>query len=218
MPSHPTIPWPDHWYCNNSSIKCQAHGCAFTTQPTGLIKQLEDMKRHCAETPGVEHAIFMNMLNQRGCVTCSYTGNQGQASSNRLRKLFAHEKDVHDSDSMSRMCGYIVLARKGRINGRLGQESRKLAFDRMVERLQGFEQPVTQLLCQMEGVPHSLANLQHILSTDYLQPDRDSTAVWLPVPADRFLWLLRPDSTDPANRQWAQVWARLRQMYRNGHL
>lgn len=119
---------------------------------------------------------------------------------------------------MSRTCGYIVLARKGRVDGRLGQDSQKVAFDRMVEKLQGFEQPVTHLLCMKNGQSHSLSNLQRILSTDYLRPDGDPSPVWWPVPAERFLWPLRPNDNDPADKQWGQVWTRLRQMYSNGYL
>ena len=218
MPSHPTVPWPDHWYCDKNSIKCLVDGCGFTTQPNGLIKQFGDMKNHCADTPGVEHAIFLIMLGQRSCATCSYRVKEGQSSSNKIRNLFLHEKNTHGSDSMSRICGYIVHARKGRIDGRLGQDSQKIIFNRMVEKLRGFEQPVTHLLCQKEGLPHSLSNLRRILSTDCLRPDEDDTPVWRPVPAERFLWLLRPDEKDPADAQWGRVWKRLRQMYSNGHL
>lgn len=218
MPFRPTIPWPDHWYYNQSSIKCLVDGCEFTTQPNGPVKQFEAMKKHCADAPGVEHAIFSNMLGQRRCALCSYQASQGQSSSNKLRHLFAHEKTFHGSDFMSRVCKYIVLARKGRINGRLGQDSQKIAFYRMVEKLQGFEQPVTRLLCQKGGLPHSLLNLQHILSTDLSRPDGDHTPVWWPVPADHFLWSLRHDDNNPADYQWGRVWRRLRQMYSNGYL
>ena len=218
MPSHPIIPWPDHWYNNNHCVKCPVDGCEFTTHPNGLIRQFEDMKSHCSGTPGVEHAILVNMLGQRKCAMCSYRVSHGHSSSNKLRKLFLHERAAHGSDSMSRICGFVVLAREGRIDGRLGQSSQKIAFDRMVEKLQGFEQPVAHLLCQKEGLPHSLSNLQQILSTDYLRPVEDSIPVWWPVYPERFLWLLRPNDNDPADYQWGRVWTRLRQMYGNGHL
>lgn len=218
MPFRPIIPWPDHWYCDNNSIKCLVDGCEFTTKSNGPIKQFGDMKNHCAETPSAEHTIFSNMLGQRRCAMCSYQASQGQSRSNKLRNLFVHEKAIHGSDSMSHICAYIVLARKGRINGRLGQDTQKMAFDRMVEKLQGFEQPVTRLLCQKQGLPHSLPNLQHILSTDCLRPDGDHTPVWRPVSAEQFLWLIHPDHNDPADHQWSRVWTRLRQMYMNGVL
>ena len=218
MPSNSTIPWPDHWYSEKNSIKCLVDGCGFTTQPKGLIRQFGVMKVHCADTPGVEHAIFSKMLGQRKCATCSYRVSPGQSCSNKLRNLFAHEKAVHGSDSMSSICGYIVLARKGRIHGRLGQDSQKIAFDRMVEKLRGYEQPVTHLLCQKKGLPHSLSNLQLILSTDPLRPDGKDTPVWWPVPSERFLGPLRPNENDPADCQWGRVWKRLRQMYGDGHL
>ena len=218
MPSQPPVPWPDHWYYDKNSIKCLVDDCGFTTKANGLIKQFEEVKTHCAETPGVEHAIFLNMLKQRSCSTCAYQVSRGQTTSNKLRNLFLHERVVHGSDMMSRISGYTVLARKGRIDGRLGKNSQKIAFARMVEKLQGFEQPVTHLLCQRNGLPYSLSNLQHILSTDYLRPDGDPAQVWWPVPAERFLWPLRPNENDPADKQWGQVWTRLRQMYRNGHL
>ena len=134
-----------------------------------------------------------------------------------VRDLLRHEMTEHGSDSMSRISGYVVLARTGRIHGQSGEDSRKIAFDRMVEKLQGYEQPITKLLCQKTGVPHSISNLQKILSTDHLRPDGD-VPLWWPVPAERFLWLLRPDNNDPADHQWNRVWMRLRQMYSNGHL
>lgn len=152
---------------------------------------------------------------QRRCAMCSFQVGSGQTSK-MLRDLFKHEMTVHGSDFMSQICGYIVLARKGRI-WKLGPDSQKIAFDRMVEKLQGYEQPITNLLCQKKGVPHSISNLQEILSTDYLRPDGDAP-LWKPVPAERFLWLLRPDENDPADHQWSRVWTRLRQMYSNGHL
>lgn len=206
---------PDHWYYDKISIQCQVHGCGFTTQPNGLIKQFGDMKKHCTDTPGVDHAIFLIMLGQRSCAICSYRVKESQTSSNKIRTLLSHEQSTHDSDSMSRFGEYIVLARKGRIDGRIGQDSQKIIFDRMVEKLQGFEQPITHLLCQREGLPHSLSNLRRILSTDCLRPDEDDTQ---PVPPERFLWQLRPDEKDPADAQWGRVWKRLRQMYSNGHL
>ena len=220
MPSRPIIPWPDHWYYNdnNNSVKCLVDACGFTTHSTGLIRQFGDLRTHCTETPGVEHAIFLDILGQRKCAMCSWRVSHGHSSSNKLRKLFVHEKAAHGSDSMSRICGYIVLARKGRIDGRLGQSSQKIAFDRMVEKLRGFDQPITHLLCQKQGIPHSLQNLQQILSTDYLRPDGDLTPVWWPVTPERFLWLLRPNDNDPADYQWGRVWTRLRQMYITGHL
>lgn len=218
MPSHPTIPWPDPWYYDKNSIQCLVDGCDFTTQPNGLIKQFGAMRSHCTDTPGVEHAIFLNMLGQRKCAICSYRVSAGQSCSNKLRNLFSHEKAVHGSESMSSICGYIVLVRKSRIRGRLGQNSQKIAFDRLVEKLQEFEQPITRLLCQKKGLPHSLSNLQLILSTDYLRRDEEDSPVWCPVPAERFLGLLRPDENDPADCQWGRVWKRLRQMYGNGHL
>ncbi len=219
MPSRPTIPWPDHWCYNKTNIKCLVHGCQFTTQPNGLIRQFEDMKIHCTDTPGVEHAIFLCMLGQRKCAICDYRVSRGQSSSNKLRKLLIHEKVVHGSEFMSHVCGYIVLARKGRIEGRLGQSSQKLAFDRMVEKFLDFKQPVTRLLCSKKGLPHSRSNLQYILaSTDYLQPGEENIPFWRPVSPERFLWLLRPNDNDPADYQWGRVWTRLRQMYRNGRL
>lgn len=218
MPSRSTAPWPDHWYYNQSSIQCLVHGCDFITPPNGLLKQFGDMKNHCATTPGVEHKIFLIMLGQRSCAICSYRVKDSQTCSNRIRTLLFHEKSTHGSDFMSRTCEYIVLARKGRIDGRLGQESQKIIFDRMIEKLQGFEQPITHLLCQKAGLPHSLSNLRRILSTDCLRSDEDFAPDWRPVPAERFLWQLRPDPKDPADEQWGRVWMRLRQMYSNGHL
>ena len=218
MLTRPKIPWPDHWYCNKNSIKCLVNDCGFTTEPNGLIKQYEELKNHCANATGVEHAILSNMLKQRSCAICSHRIGPGHTSSKMIRALFDHEKAVHGSDSMSRICGYVALARKGRISRQLGQDSQKMAFDRMVEKIQGFEQPVTQLLCQKKGLPHSLANLQDILSSDCQRPDGDLSPAWWPVPPERFLWLLRPNDNDPADHQWSRVWTRLRQMYRNGHL
>ena len=212
------ISWPDHWYCDKNSIKCLVDGCGFTTQPNGLIKQFGDMKKHCTDTPGVDHASFLIMLGQRSCAICSYRVKESQTSSNKIRTLLFHEQSTHGSESMSRICEYIVLARKGRIGGRIGQDSQKIIFDRMVEKLQGFEQPITHLLCQKEGVPLSLSNLRRILSTDCLQPDEDDIPIWRAVPPERFLWPLRPDEKDPADAQWGRVWKRLRQMYSNGHL
>lgn len=218
MPFRPVIPWPDHWYYDKDSIKCLVNGCKFTTETNGPIKQFGDIKSHCAETPGVEHAILLNMLGQRRCALCSYQPSSGQSSSNKLRNLFVHEKAIHGGDSMSRICRYIALARKGRINGRLGHDTQKIAFDRMVEKLRGFEQPVPHLLCHRAGLPHSLPNLRVILSTDHLRPDGDYAPAWWPVPADQFLWLLRPDPSNSTDDQWGRVWTRLRQMYRNGQL
>ncbi len=213
MPFKTKNPWPEHWCHNKDSIKCLV--CGFTTQPNGLKEQFADLKNHCATTSGFEHAILSNMLMQRRCAMCSFQVGSGQTSK-MLRDLFKHEMTVHGSDFMSQICGYIVLARKGRI-WKLGPDSQKIAFDRMVEKLQGYEQPITNLLCQKKGVPHSISNLQEILSTDYLRPDGDAP-LWKPVPAERFLWLLRPDENDPADHQWSRVWTRLRQMYSNGHL
>ena len=213
-----STPWPDHWNYDKDSIKCLVDGCEYTTRSKGLNKQFEDLETHCADTLGIEHVIFSNMLRQRSCPRCCYRASGGQTNSKKIRNLFAHEKVVHNSVSMSCIRGYIVLARKGRIAGPRGQESQKIAFDRMIEKLQGFDQPITHLLCQKGGLPHSNSNLQHILSTDDLRHEGHDTPFWWPVPAERFLWLLRPDDDDPSDYQWGRVWVRLRQMYRNGHL
>ena len=218
MPSRPTVPWPEHWYSDKYSIKCLVDGCRFTTESNGLIKQFEDLQSHCADASDPEHAIFLNMLGQRCCAMCDYRASKGQTSSNRIRNLFFHEKAVHGSDSMSRICGFIVLARLDRIDGRLGYESRKLAFNRMVVKLCSFEQPITQLLCHKSGLPHSRSNLQEILSTDVLRPDGEFAPLWWPVPQEQFLSLLRPDDDDPTDYQWGRVWERLRLMYKNGYL
>ena len=219
MPSPTTMPWPDNWCHNEHGIKCMVARCQFTSQSHGLTRQYDEMKAHCINNPSdAEHAIFLNMLKQRKCAFCSYRVTNGQSSSNKLRKLLAHERRDHGSDSMSRMCAYIVLAREGSIDGRLGQSTRMMAFDRMVEKLQRCQQPITHLLCQKSGFPHSLSNLHHILSTNALQPDRAPTPVWWPVAPEQFLAQLRPDDNDPGDYQWGRVWTRLRQMYSNGLL
>lgn len=140
--------------------------------------------------------------------------SQGQTTSNKLRNLLVHEQAAHGSGLMSHIPGFVVLAREGRLDG----HAQRLAFDRMVEKLQGFQQPVTQLLCHKSKVTHTLSNLQEILSTDHQRPDGDMALFWEPVSAERFLWLLRPDDDNPADYQWGRVWKRLRQMYSNGHL
>lgn len=215
MPAHSNLPFPDHWHDQNG-IKCLVDGCEFTTQSNGLIRQYEDMKRHCKEAPDSEHAILLNMLGQRKCAKCPYRVGNGQSGSNKFRKLMNHEKTAHGSDSMSRIRGFFVLARRGSVDGRLTQTCQKIAFDRMVEKFGRFEQPVTALLCQRSGLPHSVSNLQDILSTDYLRPD--AGPLWWPVPPESFLWQLRPDDSDPGDYQWGRVWTRLRQMYGSGHL
>ena len=218
MPSFPIIPWPDHWHYNEHSIKCLAKGCQFTTQSNGLARQFGDLETHCKESPGAEHKILLCMLGQRKCAICDFRIRQGDSSSNKTRKLFAHERAVHGSDSMSRICEFITLVRESGIEGRLGRVSQPIAFERMVEKLQGFEQPVTHLLCQKYGLPHTPENLQQVLSPDHLRPDGDSTPIWSPVCPEGFLYHLRPNENDPADYQWGRVWTRLRQMYRSGYL
>ena len=214
-----TMPWPDNWRHNEDGIKCLVTRCEFTTGSNGLIQQFDEMKAHCINnTSDAEHTIFLNMLKQRKCAFCSYRVTNGQSSSNKLRKLLVHERGVHGSDSMSRLCAYIVLARKGFIDGRLGQSTRKAAFNRMVEKLQRCQQPITHLLCQKSGLPHSLSNLHHILSPNALRLDGASVPVWWPVSPEQFLAQLRPDDNDPGDYQWSRVWTRLRQLYENGLL
>ena len=215
-------PWPDHWYFDQDYIRCIVPQCEFVTPSHMVGPQWDQLHEHCEDTSGAEHAILLKMLSLRLCAIgdCSQTFT-GVESTRVTRYLFAHEKTAHGSVEMFNICSFVRLAREGRIRGALlGEACEKLAFHRMLGKAEALPDGTKKALFQRSGFyypeQHTPQNMGKILTADPLAQQGESPPYWWPIRADHFLWLIRPNTNDPADHQWSMVWTGLREEYANG--
>ena len=228
------VRWPDHWYHDQDHIHCIVPGCDFVVPNPLLSKQWAEILDHCMNTVGTEHHILTKMLKQGLCAVdgCDHASFQHGASHHSTRALFAHEKVAHGSTKMSDICSYVTLAREGRVCGGVGgqntpnEEIEKLAFQRMLEKVLALPNRTIALLFQKNDLHHPNTqkraefneNLVWILTADYLAQHGENPPYWWPIRAEHFLWLCRPDPTEPANGEWRMMWNNLRNAYARGQI
>ena len=187
---------------------------------------------HCLDKRGPEHDLLQILLRQTLCAIdeCMYLVNSGHQEF-RLRALFKHERLAHNSEAMSDLCSFVTLARKGHIRAYVAgtgwliePNCRRLAYDRMLDKMGDPLCPTNQMLFQKSGYSnpdqHTRANLGKILTQSPLTettPDED-VPYWMPVPAHSFLSHCLPDETDPEFDLWLMIWCELREKYADGRI
>ena len=97
----------------------------------------------------------------------------------------------------------------------------RLAFDRMMHKVQALPAADLELLYQKSGFTdgqHTPGNLGKILTNDRLAPPHDTAPFWAPVSPDSFLLFCRPDADDPADHDWRRLWRDLKEKYADGRI
>ena len=230
MPS--IIYWPENWAPDIFRACCIVPGCPFVVFEANLSEQWTRIHEHCLDTRGPEHDLLDIMLVQRRCaiVGCNYGSGTG-SKSYMVRALFRHERSAHNSQTMSDFCSFVVLARQGLIRALVPERGwviepncRRLAYDRMLDKMGHLLCPTNQMLFQKSGYSnpdlHTRENLGKILTQSPLTettPDED-VPYWMPVPAHSFLSHCRPDETDPEFDLWLMIWCELREKYADGRI
>ena len=235
MPNE-SIPWPDHWYHDRDHIHCIVPSCGFVVPTTVVTYQWQELLDHCVHTEGTEHGILTKMLKQGKCCVddCDHpsfnNGGHNVSHGVSTRALFSHELADHGSTKMSNICSFVTLAREGRVRGGPNhyqiEEVEKLAFERMLEKVEAMPWRTIELLFQKHRLHHPslyprtmfLGHLKWILTTDVLEKDGDDPPEWWPIRAEHFLWLCRPNPNNPADDEWRPVWRRLRDDYAEGRI
>lgn len=219
--------WPDHWYSDQVHIRCVVPDCEFTTPSPNAGLQWDEIHDHCTNTPGAEHEILEKMLQQTMCAidNCNHPPFMS-SQSYKSRALFTHEKVAHESTDMSNICSFVRLAREGRVRSGLYKTAEpnceRLAFHRMLDKVQALPHSTISLLFQMSGFRHpdeqTRENMGRILTADHLAEEGEERPDWWPIRAEHFLWLIRPNFNDPSHLPWSTVWVWLRDEYANGRI
>ena len=224
MPNIVATRWPDHWYFDQDHVQCIVLNCGFVAPSKFVGAQWDQLRDHCKDTPSTDHAILGEILLQTTCRigNCDLSVTQ-YPQHGVLRRLLAHEKDAHHSAKMSNICSFVTLAREGRIVGRQGintTESKRVTFDRMMQRVLAMPDATKNLLFQRAGFHNpderTPKNLARILTADNLAQLGENPPYWWPIRAEHFLWLIRPNPNDPADHHWRIVWTGLREQYAEG--
>lgn len=223
MPNTPPLPWPEHFYIDHHHVRCIVPGCAFATYEESIIKQWTRLHDHCENTPGAEHALLEIMLRQRKCALCGYGPFSSFTPSGATRALYRHEITRHGSAEMFKISSFVTLAREGRplfsIGGghmALEPNCRRLAFARMMEKIQDLDDAEINLLFQRGGYTadeRTAGNLREILSRDAVAPP--NAHYWYPVRPEDFLMSCRPHAADNV---WRRLWTDLRDKYTHGRI
>ena len=233
MPTGVRARWPEDWYYDQSCIRCIVPNCGFLSNTQDVELQWTQVHDHCLNRSDPEHSLLEIMLRQRLCVVedCHKIGLWDPSPGLSIRRLFGHERNEHNSTTMSDLCSFVRLAREGRIRfGRAGggkvtdpePNCERLAFLRMMEKVQALPAAALDLLFRKSGSHHpdkqTPENLGRILTNDPLAQPGDDPPFWWPVRADHFLEFCRPHTTPPADADWRVIWSNLRAMYADGRI
>ena len=226
MPNIAT-PWPHHWRYDADRIRCTVPNCGFIVSSKDCRIQWAELDDHCKNTPSCEHNILQLMLHQKNCAIGDCRLLQSGQQDYKIRRLFIHEKTVHDSEAMSHVCSFVRLARESRIriadgHGCIPQpRGEELTFYRMVEKVQTLPAAHLELLFKKGGYypdQYTRENLGKILTYDHLLQPGDDPPFWWPVCVENFLWFCRPLPTDPVDIVWENLWSDLRAKYADGRI
>ncbi|CAF9930623.1 hypothetical protein IMSHALPRED_008235 [Imshaugia aleurites] len=214
--------WPDHWYHDPGHIHCIVPNCGFITLSLAAEAQWHELVNHCADEMNNEHELLKKILYQSCCAIdeCDHPAF-GAGITQRARELFAH-----GSAYMSDICSFVRLAREGRIVSGVGRnpepDCERLAFLRMLEKMLARPVETVKLLYQKNGY-HNIhqqnpENMGRILTADPLRQQGEEPPIWWPIRSEHFLWLCRPDPSNPADDGWRAIWTDLREDYANGRI
>ena len=233
MPQPAPIPWPDHWYQDDTHIRCVVPDCEFTIDTklhTKWEHQWRGFWRHSEGTPGAEHILLQSLLRQSICADygCREPRFRGSPSF-QLRRLFNHEETAHGSHTMSEISSFVALAREGRILRGSGGGSNKRVpipdcgthiFDRMMKKVRALPEDDLHLLVTKATKELPVGDFRDILAQIVtVDPSKKaSEPYWRPLAAEDFLMFCRPLDTDPADEPWRVLWTDLRKKYAEGHI